>query len=166
MGSVASRALLHILSDFVKFLNSITYGQFLPHSDVPKNHLGQMSPFGNCSMCGTACPGKCVSVVAAISQCITVSRPCGPTVWRGAAVALEQCCIPAWRHVRLFPTICPTKNWNLTRFFATYCEITSFGRFQKKSWWPGHFEKSLAKLNSYWSMPLALTPISHFLSHF
>ena len=39
------------------------------------------------------------SVVAAISQCITVSRPCGHTVWlQGAskegAVALQQCCIP------------------------------------------------------------------------
>ena len=56
MGSKGSKALLQILSDFVKFLNSITYGQFLPHSDDPKKHLGQMSPFGNCSMCGTACP--------------------------------------------------------------------------------------------------------------
>ena len=78
--------------------------------------------------------------------------PCGAACSE-QAVVLQQCCIPGWRHVRLFPAICPTKNWNLTRFFTTYWEITSFCRFQKKSWWPGHFEKGLAKLNSFSSMP-------------
>ena len=50
--------------------------------------------------------------------------PCGTA----QAVALQQCCIPAWRHVRLFSAICPKKNWNPTRFLATYWEITSFGQ--------------------------------------
>ena len=78
------------------------------------------------------------------------------------AVVLQQCCIPGWRHVRLFPAICPTKNWNLTRFLTTYWEITSFCRFQKKSWWPGHFEKGLAKLNSFSSMPGIKGSLLHF----
>ena len=44
-------------------------------------------------VCGTFCPGKCVSVVAAISQCITVSRPCGHTVWHCASS-----CVTAMLH--------------------------------------------------------------------
>ena len=43
--------------------------------------------------CGTLCLGKCVRLVEAISQCRTVSRPCGRTVWRGCRPTCVTACV-------------------------------------------------------------------------
>ena len=43
--------------------------------------------------CGTLCLGKCGSLVEAISQCRTVSRPCGRTVWRGCRPTCVTTCV-------------------------------------------------------------------------
>ena len=43
--------------------------------------------------CGTLCLGKCVRLVEAISQCRTVSRPCGRTVWPGCRPTCVTACV-------------------------------------------------------------------------
>ena len=48
----------------------------------------------------------------------------------------NACCIPGWRHVGLFPTICPTtKNRNSIRFFATYREIPDVTKSLHSAGW-------------------------------
>ena len=58
-------------------------------------------------------------------------------------------CIPGWRHVGLFPTICPTtKNRNSIRFFATYRQIPDVTKSLHSAGWTDAPKVSKEKLMS------------------
>ena len=79
-------------------------------------------------------------------------------------------CIPGWRHVGLFPTICPTtKNRNSIRFFATYREIPDVTKSLHSAGWTDAPKVSKEKmmsfilLRAFYSLQSFQMPLWHFI---